>query len=153
MGGSIKSSMTPGVSLSPATVSVIALLSTNAAAHNALAVDGISGNCRRWKAVLLDLSPLGPRLYLPTGWSGDAGSRRLSLNADGVVVGSVEVAPAGLLRRSRGPGHRGHYRDTRFQLEFHDFPGSARRRKPQSNPQPAICLTPVLQLEFQPTLP
>jgi hypothetical protein len=84
MGGSIKSSMTPGVSLSPATVSVIALLSTNAAAPNALAVDGISGNCRRWKAVLLDLSPLGPRLYLPTGWS-----------ADGVVVGSVEVAPAG----------------------------------------------------------
>ena len=95
MGGSIKSSMTSGVSLSPATVSVIALLSTNAAAPNALAVDGISGNCRRWKAVLLDLSPLGPRLYLPTGWSGDAGSRRLSLNADGVVVGSVEVAPAG----------------------------------------------------------
>lgn len=47
--------------------------------------------CRRWKAVLPDLSPLGARVHLPSAWPTKGGFRRFSINADGVVAGSAEV--------------------------------------------------------------
>ena len=50
--------------------------------------------CRRWKAVLLDLSPLGARIYLPESWPSKGDYRRFSMNAEGIVTGSADVAPS-----------------------------------------------------------
>lgn len=50
--------------------------------------------CRRWKAVLLDLSPLGARIHLPESWPSNGGYRRCSMNAEGIVTGSADVAPS-----------------------------------------------------------
>jgi hypothetical protein len=63
------------------------------AAH-ASPLEGETPPCRRWKAVLLDLSPLGTRIHLPGSWPSKGDYRRFSINADGVVTGSADVAPS-----------------------------------------------------------
>jgi hypothetical protein len=67
------------------------LLSLTARAHP---LEGDVLPCRRWKAVLLDLSPLGVRIHLPESWPSSAGYRRFSMNAEGIVAGSAAVAPS-----------------------------------------------------------
>jgi len=57
-------------------------------------VEGEALPCQRWKAVLLDLSPLGVRIHLPRSWPSKGDYRRFSMNAEGIVTGSADVAPS-----------------------------------------------------------
>lgn len=65
-----------------------------AAAAPAHPVEDDALPCRRWKAVLPDLSPLGARIHLPESWPSKGDYRRFSMNAEGIVTGSADVAPS-----------------------------------------------------------